>query len=139
MSLLAGIRVLDLSLQLPGPFCTLMMADYGADVIKVDEPTPRARNPFSGGDPGMGAAERYLNRGKRSLTLDLKTQEGREIFRKLAAGWKALDHPGARGEPAANPRRAPRLGEHDEEILSGIGYDAVRIARLRESGVIRVQ
>lgn len=84
MSLLAGIRVLDLSLQLPGPFCTLMMADYGADVIKVDEPYPRVRNPLSGEDPGTGPVDRYLNRGKRSLTLNLKAEEGRAIFLALA-------------------------------------------------------
>jgi crotonobetainyl-CoA:carnitine CoA-transferase CaiB-like acyl-CoA transferase len=85
MTLLAGIRVLDLSLQLPGPYCTMMMADYGADVIKVDEPEPRARTPFSGGEPGMGSVERYLNRGKKSLTLNLKSDEGKGIFRELAA------------------------------------------------------
>jgi len=85
MSLLSGIRVLDLSLQLPGPFCTLMMADHGADVIKVDEPAPRVRNPFAGETWGASPADRYLNRGKRSLTLDLKTEEGKEIFRALAS------------------------------------------------------
>ncbi len=85
MSLLAGIRVLDLSLQLPGPFCTLMMADHGADVIKVDEPEPRVRNPFAaGGEPGLSPSDRYLNRGKRSLTLNLKTDAGKELFRTLA-------------------------------------------------------
>ncbi len=87
MSLLAGIRVLDLSLQLPGPFCTLMMADHGADVIKVDEPEPRTRNPFAAGEaPGLSPSDRYLNRGKRSLTLNLKTDEGKDIFRTLADG-----------------------------------------------------
>ncbi|MCL5884657.1 MAG: CoA transferase [Deltaproteobacteria bacterium] len=86
MLTLSGIRVLDLSLQLPGPFCTMMMADHGADVIKVDEPNPRVRNPFSAGEPGTSPADRYLNRGKRSLTLNLKSGEGREAFRKLAAG-----------------------------------------------------
>lgn len=85
MSLLSGIRVLDLSLQLPGPFCTLMMADHGADVIKVDEPVPRVRNPFGGEEPGMGPMDRYLNRGKRSLTLNLKTEDGRAVFHALAA------------------------------------------------------
>ncbi len=87
MSLLAGVRVLDLSLQLPGPFCTLMMADHGADVIKVDEPEPRVRNPFAAGDaPGLSPSDRYLNRGKRSLTLNLKSGDGKEIFRTLAEG-----------------------------------------------------
>jgi len=86
MTLLSGIRVLDLSLQLPGPFCTMMMADYGADVVKVDEPSPRVRNPFSAEVPGTGSVDRYLNRGKRSFTVNLKAGEGKEIFRKLAAG-----------------------------------------------------
>lgn len=90
MSMLAGIRALDLSLQLPGPFCTMMMADHGADVIKVDEPNPRVRNPFAGEEPGLSPADRYLNRGKRSLTLNLKSEEGREAFRKLAAGADVL-------------------------------------------------
>ena len=85
MTLLSGIRVLDLSLQLPGPFCTMMMADYGADVVKIDEPEPRVRNPFSAEEPGMGSVERYLNRGKKSLTLNLKSDEGKGIFRELAA------------------------------------------------------
>jgi crotonobetainyl-CoA:carnitine CoA-transferase CaiB-like acyl-CoA transferase len=85
MTLLSGIRVLDLSLQLPGPFCTMMMADYGADVVKIDEPSPRVRNPFAAEDPGTGPLDRYLNRGKRSLTLNLKSDEGKGIFRELAA------------------------------------------------------
>src|SRR5512143_2715550 len=85
MPLLSGIRVLDLSLQLPGPFCTMMMADHGADVIKVDEPEPRVRNPFAAEDPGTGPLDRYLNRGKKSVTLNLKSAEGREIFRRMAA------------------------------------------------------
>jgi crotonobetainyl-CoA:carnitine CoA-transferase CaiB-like acyl-CoA transferase len=84
MSPLTGIRVLDLSLQLPGPFCTLMMADHGADVVKVDEPAPRVRNPFAGEEWGQSPADRYLNRGKKSLTLNLKTEEGKTIFRALA-------------------------------------------------------
>src|SRR5512134_1165596 len=84
MALLAGIRVLDLSLQLPGPFCTMMMADYGADVIKVDEPHPRVRNPFAAEEPGTGPLDRYLNRGKRSVTLNLKAEEGKSIFLRLA-------------------------------------------------------
>lgn len=82
---LSGIRVLDLSLQLPGPFCTMMMADYGADVVKIDEPSPRVRNPFAAEGPGTGPVDRYLNRGKRSVTLNLKTEEGKAIFLRLAA------------------------------------------------------
>jgi crotonobetainyl-CoA:carnitine CoA-transferase CaiB-like acyl-CoA transferase len=111
MALLAGIRVLDLSLQLPGPFCTLMMADYGADVIKVDEPMPRMRNPFSAAEPGTGAVERYLNRGKRSVTLDLKAAEGREILRNLASTADVFVE-------GFRPGVVDRLGA-DYETLSG--------------------
>jgi crotonobetainyl-CoA:carnitine CoA-transferase CaiB-like acyl-CoA transferase len=85
MTLLSGIRVLDLSLQLPGPFCTMMMADYGADVVKIDEPSPRVRNPFATEEPGTGPVDRYLNRGKRSVTINLKAEEGKSIFLRLAA------------------------------------------------------
>lgn len=112
MSPLSGVRVLDLSLQLPGPFCTLMMADHGADVIKVDEPVPRVRNPFAGEEPGTSPADRYLNRGKRSLTLNLKTEQGREIFRTLAAGADVVVE-------GFRPGVVRRLGV-DYETLSGI-------------------
>ena len=84
MTLLSGVRVLDLSLQLPGPLCTMMMADYGADVVKIDEPSPRVRNPFAAEEPGTGPVERYLNRGKRSVTINLKAEEGKAIFLRLA-------------------------------------------------------
>jgi alpha-methylacyl-CoA racemase len=83
--MLDGLRVVDLSLRLPGPFCTLMMADQGADVICVTSPRAESVNPFSPDPPGLSAMERYLNRGKRSLALDLKQPEGREAFRRLAA------------------------------------------------------
>ena len=70
---LAGVRVLDLSRLLPGPFLTMVLADMGADVVKIEDPRVgdymRAFPPTKG-----GVAGRYLaiNRGKRSLALDLK-------------------------------------------------------------------
>jgi crotonobetainyl-CoA:carnitine CoA-transferase CaiB-like acyl-CoA transferase len=80
---LAGIRVLDLSLFLPGPFLTLAMADHGAEVIKVEPP---------GGDPGraIGLSDgpatvffRNLNRGKKSIVVNLKDAAQREALLKL--------------------------------------------------------
>lgn len=81
MSALQGLRVLDLTRLLPGPFCTMLLADMGADVIKVEEPTT--------GDPARHSAPRQgdtgalfllVNRNKRSLGLDLKTTEGRALL-----------------------------------------------------------
>jgi alpha-methylacyl-CoA racemase len=78
MSALAGLRVLDLSRLLPGGFCSLLLADFGADVIKVE-------------DTGMGDYVRAdepsfhaLNRGKRSVRIDLKNAAGRDAFVRLA-------------------------------------------------------
>jgi len=131
MSLLSGVRVLDLSLQLPGPFCTLMMADHGADVVKVDEPVPRVRNPFSGEDRGMSPTDRYLNRGKRSLTLNLKTEEGREAFRTLAARADVVVE-------GFRPGVVKRLGV-DYETLSAIhpGLVYCSISGYGQSGPMR--
>ena len=81
---LTGIRVLDLSRLLPGPFCSMLLADFGAEVIKVEEPGRgdyiRGWYPRLGGNSGFHVV---LNRNKRSLTLNLKAREGKELLRQL--------------------------------------------------------
>lgn len=89
---LQGLRVLDLSRLLPGGYCTLILADLGADVIKVEEPGRgdylRDFPPASStGESGMHLA---LNRGKRSITLNLRTEPGRQILRDLVVGTDVL-------------------------------------------------
>ncbi len=82
---LTGIRVLDLSRLLPGPFLTMILADMGADVVKVED--PRIGDYLRGIPPAKGGISgRYLavNRGKRSLALDLKAPAGRDAFLKMA-------------------------------------------------------
>lgn len=78
---LDGIRVLDLTRLLPGPYATLMLADFGADVIKVED--PKLGDYARWGEPKVAdysAMFHSLNRNKRSITIDLKTEEGKEIF-----------------------------------------------------------
>ncbi|HUT08236.1 MAG TPA: CoA transferase, partial [Candidatus Latescibacteria bacterium] len=83
---LRGVRVLDLSRLLPGPFCTLLLADLGAEVVKVEDVEAgdyiRAMGPSIGGQSAYFLA---LNPGKKSVALNLKAAAGREIFLKLAA------------------------------------------------------
>jgi crotonobetainyl-CoA:carnitine CoA-transferase CaiB-like acyl-CoA transferase len=82
---LTGIRILDLSRLLPGPFCSMLLADFGAEVIKVEEPGMgdyiRWWYPRIGKNSGFHVV---LNRNKRSCTLNLKTPEGKELLRQLA-------------------------------------------------------
>ncbi len=82
---LSGIRILDLSRLLPGAFTSQMLADFGADVIKVEEPESGdyARFMPPHGPGGMGIYFLALNRNKRSVTLNLKTGRGREIFLRM--------------------------------------------------------
>ncbi len=83
---LEGVRVLDLTQFLPGPFLTQMMADHGADVVKVEHPqNPEPTRAIGPERDGMSVYFAATQRGKRSLTLDLKSEDGREIFMKLAA------------------------------------------------------
>jgi crotonobetainyl-CoA:carnitine CoA-transferase CaiB-like acyl-CoA transferase len=82
---LSGIRILDLSRLLPGAYASQMMADFGADVIKIEEPGSgdygRYMPPHGAG--GMGQIFLAINRNKRSMTLNLKSAEGRSIFLRL--------------------------------------------------------
>ncbi len=84
---LSGLKVLDLSRLLPGPFCSMLMADLGADVIKVED--PKMGDYIRWWPPKIGLNSGFhvvLNRNKRSLTLNLKHPEAKVIFEKLAAG-----------------------------------------------------
>src|ERR1700682_4665109 len=81
---LTGIRVVEVGNYMAAPFCTMQLADLGAEVIKVEH--------ADGGDhvrqaapliEGEGSAFMRLNRNKRSIALDLKAEQGKEIFRKL--------------------------------------------------------
>jgi crotonobetainyl-CoA:carnitine CoA-transferase CaiB-like acyl-CoA transferase len=84
---LENIRVLDLSRVLAGPYCTMLLADYGAEVIKVEQPG-RGDGTRQWGPPWIGDQSAYflsVNRNKHSLALNLKHEEGRTILRRLLA------------------------------------------------------
>ena len=83
---LQDIRILDLSRMLPGPYCSMMLADLGAEVIKIEE--PKIGDPTRKSPPmieGHSAPFAQVNRNKKSIAIDLKNAEGRGIFLKLAA------------------------------------------------------
>ena len=85
---LEGVSVLDLTHCVAGPYCTRLLAGFGADVLKIEPPggeLGRRMAPFFHDDPGPDASLpfAYLNAGKRSLTLNLKSEEGREILCSL--------------------------------------------------------
>jgi crotonobetainyl-CoA:carnitine CoA-transferase CaiB-like acyl-CoA transferase len=93
---LAGIRVLDLSRLLPGGFCSLLLADFGADVLKVEDTGMgdyiRWSPPFYDGahESARSALFLSLNRNKRSIRLDLKREQGREALLRLVRGHDVL-------------------------------------------------
>lgn len=80
---LEKLRVLDLTRVLSGPFCTMMLADLGAEVIKIEAPTgddSRGNPPFINGESTYFMS---LNRGKRSIAINLKTEQGKDILRRM--------------------------------------------------------
>ena len=110
---LDGVRVLDLTTMVAGPVATMMLADQGADVIKVEIPSGDLMRRLAKGRNGMNAFFLACNRNKRSLAVDLKTEHGREIVYKLIATADVLVH-------NFRPGTAERIG---------LGEDAVRAIR----------
>jgi len=85
MSVLEGIKVIDLTQALSGPFCTTMLADQGADIVKIEVPGI-GDNSRAWGPPFVNGVSSYflsVNRNKKSMTLNLKNEKGKEIFYNL--------------------------------------------------------
>jgi formyl-CoA transferase len=121
MKVLEGIRVLDFGRFIAGPYCAALLADYGAEVIRIDRVEggeDRYIVPVTEG--GEGAMFLQLNRNKRSLTLDLASPEGRGIVRKLMEGADIV---------VANmpPRTLKNLGL-DYDSLCAIKSDIILVA-----------
>ena len=94
VSALEGIRVLDLTIWQQGPYASAMLADLGADVIKIegpDLPDPGRRFLFRR-ELGLSSYYEAHNRGKRSLVLDLKHPRGKELFLRLVKGADVFLH-----------------------------------------------
>jgi crotonobetainyl-CoA:carnitine CoA-transferase CaiB-like acyl-CoA transferase len=109
---LSGVRVVDLTRVMTGPYCTMMLGDMGADVIKVEMPG-RGDDTRAWGPPFQDGESTYflsVNRNKRSIALDLKSEQGREAL------WKLIDTADVLVENFS-PGTAGRLG---------FGYEAVR-------------
>ncbi len=125
---LQGIRVVDLSRYAPGPYCTMLLADLGADVIMIEEPPGRGRRV----DTEMGVSDRTkaflpMGRNKRSVALDLKDERMREVFFRLVDGADVVTE-------GFRPGVAKRLGVDYEAVqrrnpraiycsISGYGQD----------------
>ena len=97
---LAGVRVLEVGHQIAGPFCARLLADYGADVVKVERPrvgdTSRGMAPFAGDDahPEKSLTYLYLNYNKRGITLDLAKPQGKTLRPAIATCWWRTTSPG---------------------------------------------
>jgi CoA:oxalate CoA-transferase len=138
---LDGVRILDLTRVLAGPFATAILADLGADVIKVERPGTGDDYRYGPSPKGQTSLSfQNTNRGKRSITLDVRTAEGREILLGLAeradalvenfrAGWLAAQGLGPEVLQARNPRlvvaalsgfgaTGPRAGEASYDIVA---------------------
>ncbi|BAT61344.1 formyl-coenzyme A transferase [Variibacter gotjawalensis] len=107
---LAGIRIVDMTAVVMGPYAMQIMADYGADVIKIEGPDGDImRYAHMNGDRGMGPVHLAMNRGKRLVNFDLKKEEAREVLRKIIASADAFVH-------ALRPQAIERLGFGYEDV-----------------------
>src|SRR5438128_12143708 len=127
-SALAGVRVVEVGNFMAAPFCTLQLADLGAEVVKIENPDGgdqvRATAPFLEGESSSFIR---LNRNKRSLALDLKSREGKEVFRRLIQRADVVVENLRPGTMADLELDYPRLSEINPRLVyvaaSGWGQD----------------
>lgn len=116
---LSGIRVIDLTAMVMGPYCTQIMADMGADVIKVEPPAgDNTRYISVGPEPGMCGVFVNVNRGKRSIVLDLRSAEGKAALQELIKQGDIFIH-------SMRAKAVARLGFSYEDVAAinpGIVY-----------------
>jgi len=125
--LLHGLRVLDLTEHMGGPFCTMILADMGAEVLKLERPGKGDSVRAWGDGSERNAYFRYINRNKKGITLDYKQPEGRALFLKLVERVDVLVE---NYRPTVMPRAGlgwEQLREANPRLiytqLSGLGYD----------------
>jgi len=130
---LAGLRVLDLTEHMAGPFCTMILADMGAHVIKLERPGKGDSVRAWGDGSERNAYFRYINRNKRGITLDYKQAEGRALFLRLVESMDVLVE---NYRPTVMPRAGlgfEALKEINPRLiyaqLSGLGYDGPHAGR----------
>lgn len=131
---LTGIRVLDMTRYIPGPYCTMLLADLGADVVKVEEPgvgDPTRLVPPAVGECGVVYAA--LNRNKRSIAVDIRKEEGATVVRRLAAKSDVLIEAYRPGVLARRGLGAEALRADNPRLvycsLTGYGQDGPLAAR----------
>lgn len=124
---LAGIKVLDLTEHMAGPYCTMVLADMGAEVIKLERPGRGDSSRAMGDGSERNPFFRYIGRNKKGITLDYKQPEGRALFLKLVEGVDILVE---NYRPTVMPRAGlgwEVLREVNPRLiyaqLSGLGYD----------------
>ena len=115
-----GVRILDLTTMVAGPVATMMLADQGADVIKVESPHGDLMRHFSRGRNGMNPGFLSCNRNKRSLAVDLKSADGLQIVNRLIATAQVFVH-------NFRPGIAERIGL-SEEAVRAIRRDIVYVS-----------
>ncbi|MFD0561750.1 CaiB/BaiF CoA transferase family protein [Kitasatospora saccharophila] len=106
---LDGVRVVDLSSTFMGPYCTMLLAQWGADVVKVEPPEGDVVRAI-GDSRGLGPVFLNVNRGKRGIVLDLKADGVAEVLERLVAGADVVVH-------NLHPEVAPRLKVTGEDVL----------------------
>ena len=130
---LKGVKVLDMTEHMAGPFCTMILADMGAEVVKLERPGKGDSSRAMGDGSERNPYFRYINRNKKGITLDYKQPEGKALFLKLVEGVDVLVE---NYRPTVMPRAGlgwEVLREVNPRLiyaqLSGLGYDGPLAAR----------